>query len=98
MLVTMDDRQALSLKQVQDTKILQKVNQAHREAFLQKFPGQLEHCMRLTAERLQSCLIKRADCDPGDPHTWTATPAEIKDLALALNCLHEIHETLKGRP
>lgn len=90
----MDDRAALSLQQVQETKILQKVNQAHREAFLHKFPGQLEHCMRLTAERLQSCLIKRTGTDIGDPETWTASAAEIKDLALALNCLHEIHKDL----
>lgn len=90
----MNDRQTLALKEVQETKILQKVNQAHREAFLQKFPGQLEHCMRLTAERLQSCLIKREGCDIGDPQTWTASAHEIKDLALALNCLHEIHKDL----
>jgi len=89
-----NEREALALSQVQDTKILQKVNQAHREAFMQKFPGQLEHCMRLTAERLQSCLIKRSGCDIGDPDTWAASPAEIKDLALALNCLHEIHQAI----
>ena len=90
----MNERDTLSLKQVQDTKILQKVNQAHREAFLQKFPGQCEHILRLTAERLQACLIKREGQDPGDPQTWTATAGEIKDLALALNCLHEIHKDL----
>jgi len=89
-----NDRATVALKEVQETKILQKVNQAHREAFLQKFPGQLEHCMRLTAERLQSCLIKREGVDIGNPQTWTASALEIKDLALALNCLHEIHKDL----
>ena len=89
-----NDREALALSQVQDTKILQKVNQAHREAFMQKFPGQLEHCMRLTAERLQACLMKRSGCDIGDPTTWSATPGDVKDLALALNCLHEIHQAI----
>jgi hypothetical protein len=90
----MNDRETLALSQVQDTKILQKVNQAHREAFIQKFPGQCEHILRLTAERLQACLIKREGQDLGNPQTWTATASEIKDLALALNCLHEIHKDL----
>ena len=88
------DNQKLAEQQLADTKILQKVNAAHREAFLQKFPGQVEHCMRLTAERLQSCLIKRDGTDIGDPASWTATPEEIKNLALTLNCLHEIHKDL----
>jgi hypothetical protein len=32
---------------VQDTKILQKVNAAHRVAFADKYPSQVEHCLRL---------------------------------------------------
>ena len=44
---------------VRETIILQKVNKAHREAFRERFPGQIEHCMRLTAERLQAVLTKK---------------------------------------
>lgn len=93
-MISPEIRSAIAAKETQDVKIAQKVLQAHREAFLQKFPGQLEHSMRLTAERLQACLIKREGEDPGDPHTWRATAEEIKNLALALNCLHEIHQDL----
>lgn len=70
-------------KMVQDTIILQKVNKVHREAFKEKFPGQIEHCMRLTAERLQSVLTKKPS-DLSDPETWDCTAGEIKDLAHGL--------------
>ena len=47
------DRQQAAEQQVQEVKILQKVNKAHRDAFPVKFPGQVDHCLRLTMERLQ---------------------------------------------
>ena len=78
----------------QDVKILQKVGAAQREAFKEKFPGQLEHCLRLTAERLQAVLTKRADTDPSQPATWSASAREIADLAIALNYLHDIQRNL----
>lgn len=84
----------MSNHDVQDVKILQKVNAAHREAFKEKFPGQCEHCMRLTAERLQAVLTKRASTDPADPATWAASAREIADLAIALNYLHDIQQRL----
>ena len=68
---------------VQETKILQKVNKVHREAFKERFPGQLEHCMRLTAERLQAILTKKPT-DLADPETWDCTASEIHDLAHGL--------------
>ena len=46
-------------RMTRDTLIMQKVNGAHREAFKTRFPGQIEHCMRLTAERLQAVLTKK---------------------------------------
>ena len=88
-------RRAVEARAVQEVKILQKVNHAHREAFREKFPGQVEHCMRLTAERLQSCLTKSEGVDPAKPETWPATARDICDLAVALNWLHEIHTNLK---
>ena len=67
----------------QETKILQKVNKVHREAFKERFPGQIEHCMRLTAERLQAVLTKKPS-DLTDTSTWSGTPEEILQLSHGL--------------
>jgi hypothetical protein len=75
--------QAQQQRMTRDTLILQKVNAAHREAFKTRFPGQVEHCMRLTAERLQAILTKKP-ADLTDPETWTATADEIAKLSEAL--------------
>ena len=68
---------------VRETIILQKVNKAHREAFRERFPGQIEHCMRLTAERLQAVLTKKPS-DMTDTSTWSGTPEEILQLSHGL--------------
>jgi len=78
-----------------DIRILQKVGAAQREAFKEKFPGQCEHLVRLTAERLQAVLIKRAVTDVADIDTWAATPRDIADLAIALENLYSVYERLK---
>jgi hypothetical protein len=77
-----------------DIPILQKVGAVQREAFREKFPGQVEHMLRLTAERLQAVLTKRASTDVSDPATWACTPRDIADLALALNYLQEVQRNL----
>ena len=84
-------RQAVSARQADDTKILQKVNAVNREAFTLRFPGQLEHHMRLVSERLQACLSK-ADITLGNPDTWPASVQEITDLTHALKNLNEIRK------
>lgn len=89
-------RAAIAAKETQDTKIAQKVLQAHREAFHLKFPGQLEHCMRLTAERLQACLAKTPDVVLADPGTWPANTQDIRDLAMALESLYSVHNSVTG--
>lgn len=78
--------QAQQQRIVRDTLIMQKVNHAHREAFKTRFPGQVEHIMRLTAERLHNVLLKKPE-DLGDPETWAATAGEIRDLSEALHFL-----------
>lgn len=78
-------------KLVQDTIILQKVNKAHREAFKERFPGQIEHCMRLTAERLQAVLTKKPT-DLTDVTTWAGTPDEILSLSQGLYYLTLINQ------
>ena len=75
--------QAQQERITRDTLILQKVNAAHREAFKTRFPGQVEHVMRLTAERLQAILTNKPT-DLADPETWVSTAAEIRDLSEAL--------------
>ena len=81
---------AVETRRVDDTKILQKVNAVNRVAFTSKFPGQLEHHLRLVSERLQACLHKDADTVLNDPTTWPATADEIFALSHALRNLNEI--------
>lgn len=91
---TLEINRAVKMKEekmVQDTIILQKVNKAHREAFKERFPGQIEHCMRLTAERLQAVLANKPS-DLGDPETWKATASEIHDLSHGLYYLSIINQ------
>ena len=87
-------RQMLANKQIQDTRILQKVNHAHREAFSSKFPGQVEHCLRLVMERLQAGLDKRVNIDVSDPATWNLSASEIQYLAAAAEHLQKIRKDL----
>jgi hypothetical protein len=82
---------AVETRRVDDTKILQKVNAVNREAFIQKFPGQLEHSMRLVSERLMHCLNKPPGIELGDPLSWAASPDDIFALCTALKNLNEVH-------
>jgi hypothetical protein len=80
--------------QVADTKILQKVNQAYREAFTVKFPSQVEHCLRLVMERLHAGLDKRGNVNVADPGTWILSVNEIAALSEAAERLHRIRKDL----
>ena len=62
-----------------------------REAFRLKFPGQVEHCMRLTAERLQALLTKKPS-DLTDTNTWSGSAQEIHDLSHGLYYLSIINQ------
>jgi len=86
----MSERQILSVRQAEDVKIMQKVNGAHREAFAEKYPGQVEHCLRLVMERLQVGLDKRDGVDIANPDTWRLSTAELADLSTAAKNLNEI--------
>lgn len=86
-------RQQVAEQQAADVKIMQKVNGANREAFLHKYPGQVEHCLRLTMERLQAGLDKRDGCDVGNPETWRMSTIELKELSETAWHLHQIKET-----
>jgi len=75
---------------VADVKILQKVNATHREAFNAKYPGQVEHCLRLTMERLQAGLDKRGEVTIDNPETWRMSTVELQELAHTAYLLNEI--------
>ena len=75
---------------VTDVKILQKVNAVNREAFVIRFPGQVEHHMRLVSERLQACLVKPPGIDLGQPSTWPAGSEDLLNLAMSLKHLNEV--------
>ena len=79
-------REQADARRVEEVKIAQKVNAAHRAAFREKFPGQIEHCMRLIAERLQKGLAKDAEVGLSD--------CSAKDLSWALLNLYKIHQEL----
>jgi len=89
--------QAQQERMTRDTLILQKVNAAHREGFKSRFPGQVEHCMRLTAERLQAILVRKPT-DLGDPETWNSTAQEIAHLSEALYNLTKINREYPPLP
>ena len=82
-------------RQVLDTRILQKVNGAHREAFQEKFPGQCEHILRLITERLHLGLDKRDGVRVNEPDTWILSAGEILALASAMNQINTIRQNLK---
>ena len=79
-------REQADARRVEETKIAQKIGEAHRAAFREKFPGQVEHCMRLIAERLQNGLRKDAEIALSD--------CSAKDLSWALRNLYLIHQDL----
>ena len=75
-------------QRVEEVKIQQKLGAAHRAAFREKFPGQIEHCMRLIAERLQKGLAKDAEMSISD--------CSAKDLSWALLNLWTIHNEISS--
>ena len=89
-------RRAQEATKVKETLILQKINASHRVAFAEKFPGQLEHILRLVTERLQAGLDKRDGVLVEDSSTWKLSPTEIKDLSQALEAIYFVRKDLKA--
>ena len=83
---------AVETRRVDETKIMQKVNAVNREAFTLRFPGHIEHVMRLISERLQNCLVKPGEIDLSAPDTWPATPADIEHLSAALWNMEQVRQ------
>ena len=89
-------RQAQEEAKTRETLILQKINHSHRVAFNEKFPGQLEHVLRLLTERIQIGLDKRDNVLLEDPTTWKLSTSELKDLAQAIEAIYYIRKDLRG--
>jgi len=87
-------RQDLAHREEADTRILQKVNAIHRDAFPEKYPRQVEHCLRLVMERLQKSLEKRVGEDPANPASWRISTEELVDLATTAYHLDTIRKGL----
>jgi hypothetical protein len=87
--------QAQQERMTKDTLILQKINASHRIAFNEKFPGQIEHILRLLTERLQSGLDKRDGVELDNPDTWKLTCKELSDLSTAIHHIYIVKEKLK---
>jgi hypothetical protein len=85
-------RAAQEATNTQDTRIQQKIMAANREGFVQRFPGQLQHAMRLVHERLINCLNKPEGCDLSRPDTWPASPEHIVQLSQALRDLDTVRQ------
>jgi hypothetical protein len=89
-------KKAQEQTRVSETLILQKINASHRVAFNEKFPGQLEHILRLLTERLQIGLDKRDGVLLEDPKTWKLSTSELKDLSKAIEAIYFVRKDLKG--
>jgi hypothetical protein len=89
-------KQAQEHARVSETLIMQKVNASHRVAFAEKFPGQLEHILRLLTERLQIGLDKRDNVLLEDPKSWKLSTSELRDLSQAIEAIYFIRKDLKG--
>ena len=87
-------RKAQEETKVRETLILQKINASHRVAFAEKFPGQLEHILRLLTERLHLGLDKRDGVVIEDVSTWKLSPTELKDLSQSLEAIYFVRKDL----
>lgn len=81
---------AVESRRADETRIMAKVNAAHREGFRHRFPGAIEHSMRLINERLQHCLSKPEGMSLSNADTWPADAATIRDLCESLAKLESI--------
>jgi hypothetical protein len=73
------------------------LNERRGNAFIEKFPGQCEHILRLITERLHLGLDKRDGSDPAVPETWKLNASEIADLSEAMYYLNSVRQSLNVR-
>lgn len=89
-------KQARDKVKYNETIILQKINASHRVAFAEKYPGQIEHILRLLTERLQNGLDKRDNVDIDNVNTWKLLPGELRDISDAVYKIHLVRESIRS--
>jgi len=77
-----------------DRRLEARVQEEMAQAFAAKLPGILDHCLRLTVERLQIGLMKDPDTDLKRVETWTLQPHEIEALSHAIELLNRTRSIL----
>ena len=83
---------------VNSDPVARQVQAMSSQSFRQRFPGKLEHCQRLVAERLQAVLGKSAGIDLTAPDSWSASPEEIYYLSTSLMQLTDLLNRLDTDP
>jgi len=74
-----------------DTSLESKVAKEIQQSFAQRYPGSIEHCLRLLTERLQLGLDKRGISDLTDVGSWKISPQDLLALSQSLELLDQIH-------
>ena len=77
-----------------DRRLESRVQEEMAAAFQAKLPGIIDHCLRLTVERLQVGLIKDSNTDLKRVDTWVLSPLEIEALAHAVELLNRTRAIL----
>ena len=74
-----------------DLRIAKKIVAGQSAVFRDRFPSQVEQCLRLLTERLQAGLDKRNGVIIDTPTTWRMTAQELTALALAVEAIHNVY-------
>ena len=80
-----------------DYKIAEKIALGQSAVFRNRFPGQIEHVLRLLTERLQAGLDKNNGVVIDNPGTWRMTALELSDLAKAVESIYNVYTNV-GEP
>ena len=79
-----------------DLRIAKKIVAGQSVVFRDRFPSQVEQCLRLLTERLQAGLDKRNGVVLDNTTTWNMTALELSDLARAVECLYNVYNNINN--
>ena len=69
-----------------------KIHNVQSAVFKNRFPSQVEQCLRLLTERLQAGLDKRNGAVLDNTTTWNMTALELSDLAKAVESIYNVYK------
>ena len=75
-----------------DLRIAKKIVAGQSVVFRERFPSQVEQCLRLLSERLQAGLDKRNGVVLDNTTTWNMTALELSDLARAVESIYNVYK------